>query len=178
MYDTETGFYYLTTSLKCTCTNKNTSTKIAEKSLLEKMKNPDGTYSLHDSDRFNDHSAWHDQGIVFGGNGPGFDLSEDPYVGLGSYEFNLATAGWEWDNVDLSLFDIGHAEVGAGIGCNGFEVKAIASAWSPSVSFDIFGVEIQVGVEVGAVGGTLEIGPGKWRAEAAYGWGASIGFAW
>ena len=52
------------------------------------------------------------------------------------------------------------------------------SAWSPSFSFDIFGVTIEIGAEVGAVGGTFKAGTRGFQAKATYGWGASLSIDW
>ena len=141
------------------------------------FKNADGTYSLYDNKRHNPNSVFHEQILSISPSGPSFDLTEGN-IGLGSIGIDGFNGGWEWEYVDLSLLDIGHAEVGAELKNGNLYVGAFASAYSPSISFKIFGVEIEIGAEVGAIGGKLNVGTGGFSAKAAYGWGLSLNISW
>ena len=141
------------------------------------FKNADGTYSLHDNKRHNPNSVFHEQILSVSLSAPSFDLTEEN-IGFGSIGIDGFNGGWEWEYIDLSLLDIGHAEVGAELKDGDLYVGAFASAYSPSVSFKIFGVKIEIGAEVGAVGGKLNVGSGKFFAKGAIGWGLSLSFDW
>ena len=57
-------------------------------------------------------------------------------------------------------------------------VGAFASIWSPSVAFDIFGVRIELSVEVGAIGADLNLGTGDISAKGAFLWGLGLSIEW
>ena len=141
------------------------------------FKNADGTYSLYDNKRHNPNSVFHEQILSISPSGPSFDLTEGN-IGFGSIGIDGFNGGWEWEYVDLSLLDIGHAEAGAELKNGNLYVGIFASAYSPSISFKIFGVEIEIGAEVGAIGGKLNVGTGGFSAKAAYGWGLSLNISW
>ena len=141
------------------------------------FKNADGTYSLYDNKRHNPNSVFHEQILSISPSGPSFDLTEGN-IGLCSIGIDGFNGGWEWKYVDLSLLDIGHAEAGAELKDGNLYVGAFASAYSPSISFKIFGVEIEIGAEIGAIGGKLNVGTGGFSAKAAYGWGLSLNISW
>ena len=141
------------------------------------FKNADGTYSLYDNKRHNPNSVFHEQILSVSPSGPSFDLSEGN-IGLGSIGIDGFNGGWEWEYVDLSLLDIGHAEAGAELKNGNLYVGAFASAYSPSVSFKIFGIKIEIGAEVGAIGGKLNVGSGGFSAKGALGWGLSLSIDW
>ena len=140
-------------------------------------RNKDGSWSLYDNDRFEDKTPFHEQWLVFNFSKPSFDLKEGK-IGLGSISFDLITGGWEWEHFDLSLLDFGHAEVSAEFFDGNLSVGAFASIWSPSVSFDIFGVRIELSVEVGAIGADLDVGAGGFSAKGAYLWGLGLSIDW
>lgn len=110
-------------------------------------------------------------------SGPSFDLSEGN-IGIGSIGIDLFNGGWEWEHLDLSLLDLGHAEIGAELENGNLYVGAFASAYSPSVTFDIFDIKIEIGAEVGAIGGKLNVDTTGFSAKAAYGWGISLNIDW
>ena len=56
--------------------------------------NDDGTYSLHDNDRFRDDNPWHYQILAFKPSGPSLDLKEGN-IGIGSLSVDVLTGGWE-----------------------------------------------------------------------------------
>ena len=122
-------------------------------SFLQKFKNPDGSYSLYDGDRFRDVHPMHDQLFVITPSFQPFDIKEGK-LGLGSLSADLVTLGWEWEHFDLSLLDLRHAEVGAQLDLKKGKVAygAMASIWSPSVSVSAWGITVEVGAEVGSVG--------------------------
>ena len=148
------------------------------KEFFKKLKNKDGSYSLYDNDRFKDENSWHEQFLVFTPSSkPSFN-PKDVEIGIGSYSADLVTGGWEFENIDISLLDFGHAELTAQITNNGIEVNALASIYSPSTSFEIFGCTIEVGVEVGAVGGGFSVKSNKFSAGIAAIFGFNINISW
>ena len=136
-----------------------------------------GTWSLYDNDRFEDKTPFHEQWIVFNFSKPSFDLIEGK-IGLGSISFDFITGGWEWEHFDLSLLDFGHAEVSAEFFDGNLSVGSFASIWSPSVSFDIVGVRIELSVEVGAIVAALDVGTGGIFAKGACLWGLGLSIDW
>ncbi len=126
--------------------------------ILELMKNPDGTYSLYDNLRFNPRSKFHEQMFSFKFSGPYLN-AKDKAFGLGSFAFDEWTGGWESEYVDFSLFDFFHLEATAEMKDGHLSLGALASLWSPSLSFKIGNITIEIGAEIGAIGRTLEVGP-------------------
>ena len=76
------------------------------------------------------------------------------------------------------MFDVGHAEVAAEIENGQAKVGAVASAWSPSVSLDLFGINIELGVEVGSVGAYVTAGSSGFSGTFAALLGFSIEVEW
>ena len=144
--------------------------------LDENVRNKDGSYSLHDNQRFK-NSVYHEQILAFTPSGPSFNLKEGN-IGLGSLAVDGYTGGWEGDYVDLSLFDFGHAE--ASLEMNDYQVSvgAFASIWSPSISVNILGVKLEIGAEIGAVGASLELGAHGFKVKAADAIGFTFGITW
>ena len=56
------------------------------------------------------------------------------------------------ENANLSLLDFGHAEAGLEVKNGKLNVSAMASVWSPSFSVNILGFNVEIGLEVAAVG--------------------------
>ena len=140
------------------------------------LRNKDGSWSLYDNDRFEDYTPFHEQ--LFAINWSGFKLEDDKFGGTVS--FTLITGGWEWEHLDLSLLDFGHAELSYEIGANGVSVSAFASIYSPSVSFDLFGIKIQISFEIGAVGFDFKYNPEEkyFKSKLAGGLGFGITIDW
>ena len=105
-------------------------------------------------ERNNEDSVWHEQIFVLDGSGPAFDISSGE-IGLGNISVDLITGGWEIDNVDISLFDFGHAEAGLKYDSGEIHVAAFASIYSPSISVSMGDIDIEVGVEIGSIGAGL-----------------------
>lgn len=113
---------------------------------------------------------------------PDFDMNDGDLT-IVSAEFDFITGGWETDNVDVSLLDLGHAEVAFEFNVDEgkFSVGAMASVWSPSVSFTLFGCEITLGLEILAVGMQTDINLNTTSASYSRGyglWGWSIELDW
>ena len=106
--------------------------------------------ALHDNARYEKDPVGHEQILPIKASGASFD--EKGNISLGSLEVDGWAVGWETENFDLSLFDFGHAEVSAKVGVDGYEYNAMASIWSPSLSFEWFDFDIEIGAEVGALG--------------------------
>lgn len=96
---------------------------------------------------------------------------------MGSLSVDAMTGGWEGEHANLSLLDFGHAEAGLELKDGEFYAGAFASIWSPSFSVNIFGVTVEIGAEVGAVGADVNIGNGKVSGKFAGGWGLSFGIS-
>ena len=141
------------------------------------LLNADGSYSLHDSDRFENPDSFHDQVLAVKASGPSYDLLEGN-LGLGSLSSDFLTAGWEGENWDLSLFDLGHAEISAEVKNGDLSLGAKASIWSPSISFELFGFTIELGAELGSVGGEINTSKNGFQFSASSGWGISFGISW
>ncbi len=139
--------------------------------------NDDGTYSLYDNDRHSDDNAWHEQIISVDPTGPSFNISEGE-VGLVSLSVDFYTGGWEGEYSDLSLIDVGHAEISVSLNNGQLRVGALASAWSPSFAISIFGVKIEIGAELGSVGGFIDVGAKGFSVAASSGVGLSLSVYW
>jgi hypothetical protein len=174
------GDMYTDTGTRCSDSGANkqeAECKIELENFIVKFKNKDGSYSLYDSDRFEDKNAFHEQiAVVNIVSEPSFNLKEGD-VGLGGVELDFYTGGWEWDNFDLSLFDFGHAEASASCK-SGLALGALASIWSPGTSFSIRNVKISFGAEIGAIGASVEFQKGQLKLKGAFGFGFDISISW
>ena len=79
---------------------------------------------------------------------------------------------------DFSFLDFFHAELGAGIEDGRFQCSAMASAWSPSFAFEIFGVTVEIGAEVGSVGTAYDRSSSSFSFSISWIFGISIGLDW
>ncbi len=149
--------------------------------LNENAKNKDGSYSLYDNQRFNKDAVFHEQILAFTPSGPSWDPTEKNF-GLGSLSVDAMTGGWEWEHADLSLLDFGHAEAGVELKNKRLSASAFASIWSPSFSFDVFGITFEIGAEVGSIGGTTKgsfsTGFDGFEIGLSIGFGLTIGASW
>ena len=145
--------------------------------LNENARNKDGSYALYDNQRFNKDAVFHEQILAFTPSGPSFNLKEGN-IGLGSLAVDGITGGWEGEHANLSLLDFCHAEVSAEMKNGQVSVGALASIWSPSFSVTFFGVTIELGAEVGAIGAGIDIGKKGFKAKGAYAFGASLSVSW
>ena len=143
----------------------------------EDFENSDGSYSLYDSKRFDPDRLFCEQIISIKGSKPSFSLKNGDFA-LGLVSATLYTGGWEWENFDLSLLDFGKARLAAGIKDYQLDLTALASAWSPNATIKFIGVKVTVGAEVGAIGGSYNLGNGHFKAAGAFGWGASFSVDW
>ena len=155
-----------------------TSQKRKETSLDES-----GEYALYDNQRFHKDSVFHEQIAAITVDTPSVDVAS--LTASAGVEFDLMTGGWEWGDdafaADLSLLDVGHAELGASIGISGVEIAAMASMWSPSASVTLFGIEISIGAEIGAVGLGVDADfslDGGISLKGAFWLGLGIGIDW
>ena len=145
--------------------------------LNENARNKDGSYALYDNQRFDEDAFFHEQILAVTPSGPSFDLRTGN-IGLGSLEVDAITGGWEGEYVNFSLFDFGHAEAGAEIKNGDIKFGALASIWSPSFSFSIGKLSVDIGAEVGAVGAGFKKVNNGFSLFGAYGFGGSFTFSW
>lgn len=142
----------------------------------QNFRNSDGTYSLYDNHRSR-KNVFREQVLSVTPSGPSYDLRNGK-LGLGSIEANVITGGWEWEYVNLSLLDFGHVEAGAEYKDDNVKLGALASVWSPSVSFSIGKFSVNIGAEVCAIGvGFKKVDKG-FSFSGAYGFGGSLTFSW
>ena len=144
---------------------------------IENNLKTDNGYALYDSRRNGRRGPFREQILAFTPSGPSFDLKEGN-IGLGSLSIDAATGGWEYENLDLSLLDIGHAEVAAEFKNGELSVGAFISAWSPSVSFNIGKVNITLSFELLSFGGDLNVSKQSFEAKGAWGWGLGLSVNW
>ena len=142
-----------------------------------------GEYALYDNQRFHKDSVFHEQIAAITVDTPSVDVAS--LTASAGVEFDLMTGGWGWGDdafaADLSLLDVGHAELGASIGISGIELTAMASMWSPSASVTLFGIEISIGAEIGAVGLGVDADfslDGGISLKGAFWLGLGIGIDW
>ena len=147
------------------------------KSFIDDFKNSDGSYSLYDNKRNDPDKRFHEQAFVTSASGASFDLLEGEAT-LGSIDATLITGGWETENLDISLFDIGKAEASAGLSKGQFSLSAMASVWSPSVGFNIFGVNISLTAHAGSAGAKIEAGSRGFSIGAAAVFGVGLSVSW
>ena len=76
------------------------------------------------------------------------------------------------------MLDFGHAEAGAEIKNGNVKVGALASIWSPSFSFSIGKLSIDIGAEVGAAGAGFKKVNNGFSLFGAYGFGGTLIFSW
>ena len=142
-------------------------------------------HALYDNKRFNNDSVFHEQIGVVTVSAPSLDASSLEVTA--SFEFDLMTGGWELGNDiiawDLSLLDIGHTELSGSFSLieGQFTATAMASLWSPSTSVTLFGIELSIGAEVGAIGAGVDADfswDGGISIEGAWGFGLNLGIDW
>mgnify|MGYP000100833980 FL=1 len=168
------------------CMNSVTISKAIEETLKSfeeeqpkrsRYQNSDGSYSLYDNKRFDPDKTFREQIAAFDASPPNWNL-KDRNVGLGSLEADLYSGGWEWEHADLSLFDFGHAELGAEFNSNQVKIGAMVSAWSPSASITFFGVTIGISFEVGSIGANFDASSNGFNLNGAAGFGLGISVSW
>jgi len=88
---------------------------------------------------------------------------------------SLFNGGWEFDNGDLSLLDFITIGLNLGYKDGKLDLNLMASAWSPSITINLFGTNITFSFEIGSVG--LNFNLDKWKPQkigAAYGIGFNV----
>ena len=137
----------------------------------------DHHWDLYDNRDFYPDSIYHEEIFAININNPSLSL-RDLQLTLGEIEFTVMTGGWEFGNLDISLFDLGYAGLSAGLSNGTLGFEAIASFWHPSVTVSIYEIDISVSAHVGSVGGEFIAGKNGFKAGAAFGWGASVAVSW
>ena len=134
-------------------------------------------FVLYDSRYVNKDTPFREKIIAFEYSDPAIDITGGN-IGLGSLEFDVYKGGWEFEHVNVNLFDAGHAELG--LEMNNFEVNigAMASAWSPGLDIKIFDATISLKAEVASIGGKLNRTKNSFSASVAGGLGFGIGVSW
>ena len=155
----------------------NSTNQANNKSATEKFENKDGSISLYDNRRHQPDSFFHEQILSAELTKPEISLKDGTVV-LGSASLTTVTGGWEFDHLDLSVLDIGKAELAAGYKKGKLDVTAMASAWAPSITIKIWDWSIKISAHVGAIGGKINVGSGNFDVGASYGWGISLSINW
>ena len=140
-------------------------------------KNKDGSYSLYDNQRKSSEDIFHEQILSANVSSPSFSL-KDGSATFGSASATLITGGWEFEHVDISLLELGHAEASLGLEDGQFNASAMASVWSPSFSVKFWDFEITLSGHVGAVGGGVSFSSGSANLKVAGGLGVGISVKW
>lgn len=120
---------------------------------------------------------FHEQISVIEADPASLDIANGE-ITLGSVDATFITGGWEFDNFDLSLLDFGHAQAAMGWNGSKLELGAMASIWTPSITWSIGNVDISLCGHVGSVGGTINIGENGIKVGASGGWGVSLSIEW
>ena len=144
---------------------------------INDFKNQDKSFSLYDNKRNSPKSVFHEQILSGNVSKPSMSLKKGTAT-LGSADITLITGGWEFEHLDLSLLDIGKAEIAAGFEDASLDIKAMATIWSPSISIMIWDVEITLSAEVGSVGANASFGSEGFDVGASWGYGFSISANW
>ena len=144
---------------------------------INDFKNQDKSFSLYDNKRNSPKSVFHEQILSGSVSKPSMSLKKGTAT-LGSADITLITGGWEFEHLDLSLLDIGKAEIAAGFEDASLDIKAMATIWSPSISIMIWDVEITLSAEVGSVGANASFGSEGFDVGASWGYGFSISANW
>ena len=99
----------------------------------------------------------------------------------GSHAFtqkHYIVGGWEWENVDLSLLDVGTVKLSGGYENGVFDLSAMASLWTPSITVTMWDVDITISAHVGSIGGKYIMGNNKFDIAGAGGYGVGISASW
>lgn len=94
------------------------------------------------------------------------------------------TGGWQWKESDyfaleIDAFDVGHAEVALTYTiAQGFNATCMVSAYSPGISFSVFGTTISINLELGSIGGSIKASPNDYSFGLADGIGLTVGISW
>ena len=90
------------------------------------------------------------------------------------------TGGWEIDDIlDISLLDIGHISLAAGVSADGIaSFSALASAMSPSITVSVWDVDITLTGHILAGGIEKYSDPNGFRIGGAWGFGGSVAVSW
>ena len=111
----------------------------------------DGSFSLYNSERINPNRTFQEKAFTVSSSSPSFS-PKDGQISAGSLDFMLASGAWNFDNVNLALLNMGSLSLSAGFYSTGGGVSAMASVWSPSVSFVLWDKSITLSFNVGSIG--------------------------
>ena len=145
--------------------------------LLDDFRNNDGSFSLHDSQRFGQTGPFRDQVIRVTASSP--DINPlGGQLNLGSVSVTGYYAGWAFEHGTFVPVQLGRASVSAGVDLTNptenLGASVLASVWSPSGSITIFGIQIGLTVHVGAIGAEAGFVDGEFRLGAAKKGGLSL----
>ena len=133
-------------------------------------------FALYDNDRFVNNSPYHEQIFVITTGNASLELSD--YMFSGSIEANIYIGGWEFDYIDLSLFDVGNVSAEATLSSSKIALGASASVWSPSISTSFWGIDLELGAEVLGVGAGFSFTKNGLKFNAALIGGLSFTLNW
>ena len=109
------------------------------------------------------------------------DFSEEG-ISLIDIGASLAIVSFEWNFLDFTItpFDAFSANISAGLNHEkGLHASAIAYIWKPSLSFNVFGVEVSTFAYIGAVGGEFAFSTNTVKVGATFhGVGAGFSVSW
>ena len=119
--------------------------------MLDHMKNPDGSYSLYNSERNNSKRVFQEKAVTFSSSSPSYSPQKGE-ISAGSVDFMLISGAWQTENAKFALLDMGNVELSAGFNSEGGGVSAMASVWAPSTSFIVWDKSISLSFKVGSFG--------------------------
>ena len=156
---------------------------------INNFYNGNNNWSLYDNRRRQPDNPFHEQmfSVTLSGLGGGYGINQDgereeKIIPL-HISADLATAGWEFEvvdnvEVDLSLFDFCHAELGIEVSSEGVGISAFASMYSPSASVSVGNVKIEASAEIGSTGFAVHISKNGFKFSIGGAFGFSFGISW
>ena len=111
-------------------------------------------WCFYDSKRFNTKASYREQMLVVE-QSTGFSNTQNDKFGVNvGRSVTLFANGWEFEKLDLSLFDFFKASAGAGFDTSYIGVEAKAALWSPTISYEFETFEISIGADILSIGGS------------------------
>ena len=111
-------------------------------------------FSFYDSKRINSNASYREQIFVVEMSpmiSRGFDENgfyDECFVGIDA-SFIMFANGWEYDRLDLSLFDLFKVNGNLGFDKSFIGVEFTAAVWSPTITYEFDTFEISIGLDLG-----------------------------
>ena len=155
------------------CGGKKPTSQPKELLSVDSFHNKNNSYSLYDNQRTHPQNPFHEQFLVVETSAPAFSLNDSTFS-FGSVSTTFMTGGWEYEYCDVSLLDFGKAELGADFSHGNVNLTAMASIWSPSISFKVWDISITLSAHIGSIGGGYKREPNYFNLNLALGVGPGV----